>query len=467
MTASARPASRATTSAASRCACSTASSAAPPPRGCSRRSASSAAWPTPCSASRASTATPGRSASTSARAPENLAEVCEVLGGELAADPRASRSTAEELERAKENLKGRDRARARVDRRADEPARLRGARRHAAPRARRGGRARSRRSTPRRSPRSPPSCWPPERLCAAAIGPDEDAFRAAIVAADAGAAREAAVIRVAVAGAAGRMGIAVCAAIVPRRTTWSLSRARRPGARHGARAGARSADCDVLVDFTQPDAALANALACLARRRARRDRDDRLRRRARSRESAGANVFIAPNFAIGAVLMMRFAARGVAAHGGGRDHRAAPRPQARRAERHRRAHRRADGSRRSGRAGAADPLGAPAGARRPPGGDPRRSRSDADDPPRLDLARVVHARACCSRCAESPRCPARRWSASRRCCSRLSRCAARAPGVPRQPGILIEMPDLGTVITAMVTPFDEQLRGRRGRRSSR
>ena len=42
--------------------------------------------------------------------------------------------------------------------------------------------------------------------------------------------------------------------------------------------------------------------------------------------------------------------------------------------------------------GAADPLGPPARARRPPGGDPRRPRPDADDPPRLDRSRVVHAR---------------------------------------------------------------------------
>jgi 4-hydroxy-tetrahydrodipicolinate reductase len=66
-------------------------------------------------------------------------------------------------------------------------------------------------------------------------------------------------------------------------------------------------DADVVVDFTRPDTALANALACL-------DAGvhvvigttgfdvDPLRGR---RE---ANVFIAPNFAIGAVLMMRFAA---------------------------------------------------------------------------------------------------------------------------------------------------------------
>ena len=54
-------ASRATTSAASRCACSTRSSAARRPRGCSRRCARSAAWPTPSTRSRAATPhRPGR-----------------------------------------------------------------------------------------------------------------------------------------------------------------------------------------------------------------------------------------------------------------------------------------------------------------------------------------------------------------------------------------------------------------------
>src|SRR3712207_8278205 len=40
----------------------------------------------------------------------------------------------------------------------------------------------------------------------------------------------------------------------------------------------------------------------------------------------------------------------------------------------------------------ADPLGAAARARRPPGGPLRRPRPDVVDPPRLDRARVVHAR---------------------------------------------------------------------------
>src|SRR6202035_1315632 len=75
---------------------------------------------------------------------------------------------------------------------------------------------------------------------------------------------------------------------------------------------------EVVVDFTRPDTALGNALRCLragvhvvigttgfdvnslgeqARAVA-----------AESPQRAAANVFVAPNFAIGAVLMMRFAA---------------------------------------------------------------------------------------------------------------------------------------------------------------
>jgi len=68
-------------------------------------------------------------------------------------------------------------------------------------------------------------------------------------------------------------------------------------------------DADVVVDFTQPDQALANARACLEAGvhvvigTTGFDLDG-LREAARG---ASANAFVAPNFAIGAVLMMRFA----------------------------------------------------------------------------------------------------------------------------------------------------------------
>ena len=69
--------------------------------------------------------------------------------------------------------------------------------------------------------------------------------------------------------------------------------------------------CDVVVDFTRPDTALGNARAALGGRPSRRDRDDGVRHRgaaARWPSASPANAFVAPNFAIGAVLMMRFAA---------------------------------------------------------------------------------------------------------------------------------------------------------------
>ncbi len=113
--------------------------------------------------------------------------------------------------------------------------------------------------------------------------------------------------RVAVAGAAGRMGQAVCAAV---EGADDLTLTGRADPALGIGLDEVLRDADVVVDFTQPDTALDNARACLeagvhvvigttgfdldALRHAASD--------------ASANVFVAPNFAIGAVLMMRFAA---------------------------------------------------------------------------------------------------------------------------------------------------------------
>ena len=118
-------------------------------------------------------------------------------------------------------------------------------------------------------------------------------------------------IRVAVAGAAGRMGEAVCAAVAGAEDMELVGRAdpllgttleevlgtrRRRRRLHAARHGAGER---------------AGLRAC---RRARRHRHHRLRPGAAAsrprppRERPRANVLVAPNFAIGAVLMMRFAA---------------------------------------------------------------------------------------------------------------------------------------------------------------
>jgi 4-hydroxy-tetrahydrodipicolinate reductase len=72
-------------------------------------------------------------------------------------------------------------------------------------------------------------------------------------------------------------------------------------------------DAQVVVDFTRPDTALANALSCL---RAGVHAVigttgfdlQALREAVQAQQGQGANVLVAPNFAIGAVLMMRFAA---------------------------------------------------------------------------------------------------------------------------------------------------------------
>ncbi len=104
--ASAGLASRATTSAGSRCACSTTCSAAPPPRGCSRRYASAAASRTRSTRSRALTRTPARSGLYIGTRPDNIGEGLSVVGAELARI-REEPATPDELERAKENLKGR------------------------------------------------------------------------------------------------------------------------------------------------------------------------------------------------------------------------------------------------------------------------------------------------------------------------------------------------------------------------
>jgi 4-hydroxy-tetrahydrodipicolinate reductase len=110
------------------------------------------------------------------------------------------------------------------------------------------------------------------------------------------------VINVAVSGAAGRMGQTVCAAVEGEEDMALVGRA--DPLLETALADLLG-DADVVVDFTRPDAAVANARACL---------------------EAGvhcvmgttgadfsalagvgsANLFVAPNFAIGAVLMMEF-----------------------------------------------------------------------------------------------------------------------------------------------------------------
>ena len=110
--------------------------------------------------------------------------------------------------------------------------------------------------------------------------------------------------RVAVAGAAGRMGETVCRAI---EGADDLELTGRADPALGVEVGEVLGDADVLVVFTTPDAvvstvreAIAAGVHCVV---GSSGWDV-----AEVQDLDGANVFFAPNFAIGAVLMMRFAA---------------------------------------------------------------------------------------------------------------------------------------------------------------
>jgi 4-hydroxy-tetrahydrodipicolinate reductase len=115
-------------------------------------------------------------------------------------------------------------------------------------------------------------------------------------------------IRVAVAGAAGRMGETVCRAVSGAPDMELTGRA--DPALGTSVADVLALGPDVLVDFTLPSTALSHAREAVAAgvhvvigtTGFDPDELDDLR-------GGPANVFIAPNFAIGAVLMMQFAAQ--------------------------------------------------------------------------------------------------------------------------------------------------------------
>jgi 4-hydroxy-tetrahydrodipicolinate reductase len=114
------------------------------------------------------------------------------------------------------------------------------------------------------------------------------------------------VIRVAVAGAAGRMGATVCHA-VQRAPDMELV-ARADPALGSSVADALEARPDVLVDFTLPSTAVENARQATAAGVnvvIGTTGFDPLELRGAT--ATAAKIFIAPNFAIGAVLMMQFA----------------------------------------------------------------------------------------------------------------------------------------------------------------
>jgi 4-hydroxy-tetrahydrodipicolinate reductase len=110
-------------------------------------------------------------------------------------------------------------------------------------------------------------------------------------------------IRVGVSGAAGRMGETVCGAV---EGAEDMELTGRADPSLGVELAEMLGEAEVVVDFSTPDSALENARACLEAGThvvvgttgfdldALRD----------SAEAAEANCFIAPNFAIGAVLLM-------------------------------------------------------------------------------------------------------------------------------------------------------------------
>jgi 4-hydroxy-tetrahydrodipicolinate reductase len=123
-------------------------------------------------------------------------------------------------------------------------------------------------------------------------------------------------IRVAVAGAAGRMGQTVCAAVEGAQDMELIGRA---DPLLGVALAEVLPRAQVVVDFTQPDTAFANVQACVQAGvhvvvgttgfDVERLTTALAGAEARTPEnSPRANVLIAPNFAIGAILMMRFAA---------------------------------------------------------------------------------------------------------------------------------------------------------------
>ncbi len=114
-------------------------------------------------------------------------------------------------------------------------------------------------------------------------------------------------IRVAVAGAAGRMGETVCQAVQGAGDMELVARA--DPALGTTVEQALAAGPDVLVDFTVPTTALANARLAVAAGVHVVIGTTGFDLAALRELPGDGHVFVAPNFAIGAVLMMQFAAQ--------------------------------------------------------------------------------------------------------------------------------------------------------------
>ena len=109
--------------------------------------------------------------------------------------------------------------------------------------------------------------------------------------------------RVAVAGAAGKMGQAVCEAVEGAEDTVLAGKAD-PSL--GVELADVLGEADVVVDFTVPDTALGNVRTCLEAgvHAVVGTTGFDLETAREAAERSEANCFVAPNFAIGAVLLM-------------------------------------------------------------------------------------------------------------------------------------------------------------------
>jgi 4-hydroxy-tetrahydrodipicolinate reductase len=114
-------------------------------------------------------------------------------------------------------------------------------------------------------------------------------------------------INVVVLGAAGQMGQTTCAAVAGAPDMELLARVDPT---LGTELGEALDGADVAVDFTQPDMVLANVAACMQAgvHVVIGTTGFDMGQLQAACQGASSNVFVAPNFAVGAVLMMRFAA---------------------------------------------------------------------------------------------------------------------------------------------------------------
>lgn len=115
-------------------------------------------------------------------------------------------------------------------------------------------------------------------------------------------------IAVGVSGAAGRMGSTVCAAV---EAAEGMELTAKADPALGVELAEILGEVEVVVDFSTPDTALGNAIECLEAgvHVVLGTTGFELEALRATAEGARANCFVAPNFAIGAVLLMEAAQR--------------------------------------------------------------------------------------------------------------------------------------------------------------